>query len=173
MVPHCKRCPPTSWSSGFEIWRAQGSHAGKFVCGNRPHQHFCLPTGKAGCAQQGYLQFMSTCTLAETGADLLLLMAWQVSSECTSFLSKWSIKISALTTPAGDCFFLRGVELATTTSLRIHRTFGTGWPATRHRPNFQIPFPAIRSAKRALMRSGIRLLALQIALASLLIQDST
>lgn len=75
----------------------------------------------------GYLQFMSTRTDDDSGIDLLLFVALQVSIEWTSSRLKFCITISLRVT------LLLGVvvRLVTNRSLRYQDTIGAGLPAEK------------------------------------------
>lgn len=75
-----------------------------------------------------YLQCMSTRTDDDSGIDLLLFVALQVSSEYTSPRPKFCITISLRVTPS--CSVV--VRLVTNLSLRYQDTVGAGLPAEIH-----------------------------------------
>lgn len=80
----------------------------------------------------GYLQFMSTRTDDDSGIDLLLFVALQVSTVWTSSRLKFCITISLRVTPLRSTV----IRLVTNLSLRYQDTVGAGLPTEIHQFRF-------------------------------------
>lgn len=80
----------------------------------------------------GYLQFMSTRTDDDSGIDLLLFVALQVSTVWTSSRLKFCITISLRVTSLRSTV----IRLVTNLSLRYQDTVGAGLPTEIHQFRF-------------------------------------